>query len=172
MCLDSSTNTSNVVCFLLGNSPASEFYMPTFRNTLFHLHRQVGMKNLQTYLPMEMEQKVPKRQHIKFRAGELPRRKHTTFTKRRMFKSRKQKQYSSHTMTGSCNCNGKSSLMETELLISLWGPGFDPTPDHVEPAMVHCHWNKFFCPYVPTNAPYSVLRPSPSLNDASNWHRR
>jgi hypothetical protein len=30
-----------VVCFLLYNSPASEFYMPTFRNTLFHLHRQV-----------------------------------------------------------------------------------------------------------------------------------
>ena len=27
-----------------GNSPASEFYMPTFRNTLFHLHIQVGMK--------------------------------------------------------------------------------------------------------------------------------
>ena len=26
----------------LGDSPASEFYMPTFRNTLFHLHRQVG----------------------------------------------------------------------------------------------------------------------------------
>jgi len=24
----------NVVCFLLGNSPASEFYMPKFRNTL------------------------------------------------------------------------------------------------------------------------------------------
>ena len=23
-----------VVCFLVGNSPASEFYMPTFRNTL------------------------------------------------------------------------------------------------------------------------------------------
>ena len=35
----------NVVCFLLGNSPASEFYMPTFRNTLSHLHRQVGVKN-------------------------------------------------------------------------------------------------------------------------------
>jgi len=34
----------NVVCFLLGNSPASEFYMPTFRGTLFHLHRQVGVK--------------------------------------------------------------------------------------------------------------------------------
>ena len=24
----------NVICFLLGNSPASEFCMPTFRNTL------------------------------------------------------------------------------------------------------------------------------------------
>ena len=27
------------VCFLLGNSPASEFYMPTFRNTLLPLRR-------------------------------------------------------------------------------------------------------------------------------------
>ena len=35
----------NVVCFRLDNSPASEFYMPTFGNTLFHLHRQVGVKN-------------------------------------------------------------------------------------------------------------------------------
>jgi len=25
--------------FLLGDSPASEFYMTTFRNTLFHLYR-------------------------------------------------------------------------------------------------------------------------------------
>jgi len=24
----------NVVCFLLGNSPSTEFYMPTFQNTL------------------------------------------------------------------------------------------------------------------------------------------
>jgi hypothetical protein len=31
-----------VVCFLLGNSPASELYTPTFRNTLLHLHSQVG----------------------------------------------------------------------------------------------------------------------------------
>jgi len=28
----------DVLCFFGGNSPASEFYMPTFRNTLFHLH--------------------------------------------------------------------------------------------------------------------------------------
>ena len=33
----------NVVCFLLGDSPASEIYMLTFRNTRFHLHRQVGV---------------------------------------------------------------------------------------------------------------------------------
>jgi len=32
----------NVVSFLLGDSSASEIYMPTFRNTLFRLHRQVG----------------------------------------------------------------------------------------------------------------------------------
>ena len=35
-----------VVCFLLGNSPSSEFYMPTFRNTLSQLHRQVGAECL------------------------------------------------------------------------------------------------------------------------------
>ena len=35
----------NVVRFLFGDSPASEFYIPTFRNTLFHLHRRVGMKD-------------------------------------------------------------------------------------------------------------------------------
>ena len=35
----------NVVCFLLSNSPASEFYMPTFRNTL-------------SSRPMKMEQTV------------------------------------------------------------------------------------------------------------------
>jgi len=33
---------NNVVCSLLDDSPASEFYMPTFRDILFHLHRQVG----------------------------------------------------------------------------------------------------------------------------------
>jgi hypothetical protein len=28
----------NAAFFVLGVSPASEFYVPTFRNTLFHLH--------------------------------------------------------------------------------------------------------------------------------------
>ena len=35
----------NVLCFLLGNSLVSEFYMPTFHNTLFRLHGQVGVNN-------------------------------------------------------------------------------------------------------------------------------
>ena len=33
-----------VVYFLLGNFSASEIYMPTFRNTQFHLHKQLCMK--------------------------------------------------------------------------------------------------------------------------------
>ena len=45
------TTHNHVVCFLLGNPPAPEFYMPTFRNNLFHLHRQIG-----TYPIMKMEQ--------------------------------------------------------------------------------------------------------------------
>ena len=67
-----------VVCFILGDSPASEFYMPTFRNTLFHLHRQVGecrMNSTRTYLPMKMEQSVPKRRHIKFRRRGITQKK-------------------------------------------------------------------------------------------------
>jgi hypothetical protein len=31
-----------------------EFYMPTFRNTLFHLHTRVGVST-HTYLPLKME---------------------------------------------------------------------------------------------------------------------
>jgi len=30
----SKNNVSFIVCFLMGNSPASEFYMPTFQNIL------------------------------------------------------------------------------------------------------------------------------------------
>jgi hypothetical protein len=29
----------NVEFFVLGDSPASEFYLPTFRNTVLHFHR-------------------------------------------------------------------------------------------------------------------------------------
>ena len=39
-----------VMCSLLGYSPGSEFYVPTFRNNLFHLYRR----------PTKMEQIVQK----------------------------------------------------------------------------------------------------------------
>ena len=32
--ISSFRRVQNIVCFLLGNSPASDIYMPTFRNTL------------------------------------------------------------------------------------------------------------------------------------------
>jgi len=65
-----------VVCFFPGNSPASESYMPTFRNTLFHLHRQVGEYYLPTCLWRWNRQSVPKRRHIKFRRrGNYPEKK-------------------------------------------------------------------------------------------------
>ena len=38
------------VRFLLGNSPACEVYMPTFRNTLFH-HRRKAVVLFYTQLP-------------------------------------------------------------------------------------------------------------------------
>ena len=40
--------------------------MPTFRNTLFHLHRQVDVST-HIYLCVKMEQSVPKRRHINSR---------------------------------------------------------------------------------------------------------
>ena len=49
----------NVLCFLLGNSPAYEFYMPTFRNTLFHLHKHVCMQNIPTSLNSSHSSHLP-----------------------------------------------------------------------------------------------------------------
>jgi len=51
----------NIVFFLLGDSQASEFSVPTFRNPLFLLHR------LLFWRPMKMERGVPKRRHRNFR---------------------------------------------------------------------------------------------------------
>jgi hypothetical protein len=48
----------NAVCFLLGNSPAYEFYMPTFRNTLSVPSSYAGRFHLHTDLPMKIEQTV------------------------------------------------------------------------------------------------------------------
>jgi len=54
-----------VLCFLLGDSPASEFYKSTFRNTETECSETSAYK-IQT-------------------PGELPKRKHTTFRTRRKF---------------------------------------------------------------------------------------
>jgi len=61
----------HVVFFLLGDSPASEFYVPTFWNALFQLHGRCKPTP-----PMKMEQKsVPKSRHIKFRSQEITQKK-------------------------------------------------------------------------------------------------
>jgi hypothetical protein len=70
-------NIMSVVCVLLGNSPASEFYMPTFRNTLSvpSPYADRYEEFLHTYPPMEMEQSVPKRRHIQFRRRGITQKK-------------------------------------------------------------------------------------------------
>jgi len=57
----------SVVFFLLGESPAAEFYVPTFQNTLFQLHRSCERL-------MNMDS-VPKRRHINSDIGESPKGK-------------------------------------------------------------------------------------------------
>jgi hypothetical protein len=44
----------NVVVFLLGDSPASEFYVPTFRNTLSYLHKRCKQEDFLLTPPMNM----------------------------------------------------------------------------------------------------------------------
>ena len=69
----------NVVCFLLGDSRASEIYMPTFRNNLsVPSSINIALRlvhSTRTYLPMKMEQSVPKRRHINFRRRGITQKK-------------------------------------------------------------------------------------------------
>jgi len=69
------------VCFLLGKSVASGFYMPTFRNTLFHLRMQVGVKIHSSHLPAYEvgTDSVPKRRHIDFRRQGITQKKAYNF---------------------------------------------------------------------------------------------
>jgi hypothetical protein len=71
-----------VARFLLGNSAASEFYMPTFQNTLFHLHRRVGTK---FFVPTRLWRwnSVPKRRHIKVRRRGITQKK--TYNRTKIF---------------------------------------------------------------------------------------
>jgi len=76
------------VCFLLVNSPVSEFYMPTFQNTMSVPSSKAGSYEefFHTDLPMKMEQTVFWNIGIyNSDAGELPRRKHTTFKTQQKF---------------------------------------------------------------------------------------
>ena len=43
--ISSFLRVQNVVCFLLGDSPASHLYMPTFRNTLSVPSSKAGVKS-------------------------------------------------------------------------------------------------------------------------------
>ena len=56
----------NVLCFLLGTSPASEFCMPTFRNTVCSIFIGLWRWNRQS---------VPKCWHIKFRRKGITQKK-------------------------------------------------------------------------------------------------
>jgi hypothetical protein len=63
----------NVVFFLLGDYRASEFYVPTFRNILFHLHRSFS-HDLWSW----NRQNVPKRRYIKFTHRGITQKIHNT----------------------------------------------------------------------------------------------
>jgi hypothetical protein len=54
------------VFFLLGGSPTSEFYVPTFRHTLLRLHR---------WSTVSEDGTVPKRRHIKVRRRGITQKK-------------------------------------------------------------------------------------------------
>jgi phage gpG-like protein len=60
---------------LFSSQNFSRINTPTFSNLII----------LHAHPPMKIEQSVPKRRHIKFRHGELRRRKHTTFRTGRNF---------------------------------------------------------------------------------------
>ena len=62
-----------VVCFIPGISPASEFYMLTFRNTLPVPSSQAN--RIPTCLCRWKRQSVPKRRHIKFRSRGIAQKK-------------------------------------------------------------------------------------------------
>jgi len=64
----------NVAFLLVGHSPASDFYIPTFRNNLYGVFRRsCGFFTR----PTKSEQSVPKRRHMKFRRRRITPKKNT-----------------------------------------------------------------------------------------------
>ena len=73
-----------VVLFLFGYSPAFEFYVPTFRNTLVVPSSQVTWPR-----PFKKEQNVPKRLHIKLRRrGITPKKQYNIHNATKIWNSR------------------------------------------------------------------------------------
>jgi len=69
----------NVVFFIVGVSPASEFYVPVFRNTLFHLTAFSSQLFFLLTPPMKMGlTECSKTSEQNSNAGESPKRKNTT----------------------------------------------------------------------------------------------
>jgi hypothetical protein len=73
-------NTALVVCFLLGNSTASEAHMPTFRNPVSVPSSLAGRRVSigvcpHAYLLVKTEQSVPKRCQINFRRRGITQKK-------------------------------------------------------------------------------------------------
>jgi hypothetical protein len=52
-----------------------KFICDVSEHSLFHLHRQVGVCRTHAYLPMKMEQSVPKRRNINFRRRGITQKK-------------------------------------------------------------------------------------------------
>ena len=78
----------NAVFLLLGDSPASEFYMPTFRTLcLFHLHRRCKQDGIFLLTPLLSDttyedgtHSVSKRRHMQFtRQGITQKKEYNTF---------------------------------------------------------------------------------------------
>jgi len=77
-----------VVFFLLGNSPGSEFYVPTFRNTLCSIYIVRVDYFLLFTPPVKLEQ-CSEIAAQNLDSGELPKIKNTPFTSRRKFEIQK-----------------------------------------------------------------------------------
>jgi hypothetical protein len=131
------------VFFLVGDSPVPEFYVPTFRNTLSHLHISceyyVGdspkRKTVNTRT-MKMEQSVPKRRHIKCRRRGIT----------------KKKEY--HMWQTLCECNTRLQLK--------WGLHKVNRMATVKLICILTH------PHTHTPINYSI-NPSIALNQPTNW---